>query len=78
MEKTTAEDARFSDQIVFSVQGHSDDLLTAARAEVSRGLRRNGNKGKKNPKETVRATLTDFFYHKTRSRPVILSNIVRV
>ena len=56
----------------------SGDLMAAARAEVSRGLQRNRRKSKTDPKETVRVTLTDFFYHKTRSRPVILSNIMRV
>ncbi len=54
------------------------DLMAAAQAEVTRGLKRSGRTGRKDPQETVRATLTDFFYNKTHSRPVILSNIVRV
>ena len=52
----------------------SGDLLKAARAELKRELRRNG----RDHDETVRETLQSFFYHKTQSRPVILSNIVRV
>ncbi len=53
-------------------------LMAAARAELTRGLRRKNGRGKGDAKETVRNTLKDFFYSKTRSRPVILPNIVRV
>jgi ribonuclease J len=56
----------------------SGDLMAAARAKITQGLRRNGRGKNADPRETVQATLKDFFYNKTRSRPVILSNIVRV
>ncbi|MCA9875959.1 MAG: ribonuclease J [Ardenticatenaceae bacterium] len=52
----------------------SGDLMDAARKELKRQLKRNG----RNHDDTVRETLQNFFYHKTQSRPVILSNIVRV
>lgn len=52
----------------------SGDLMDAARVELKRQLKRNG----RNHDDTVRETLQNFFYHKTQSRPVILSNIVRV
>lgn len=52
----------------------SAELMDAARAELTRELRRNGrDKG-----DTVKDTLQKFFYHKTQSRPVILPNFVRV
>jgi ribonuclease J len=55
----------------------SDELMKAARVEIKRGLsRRNGSKP--DHLETVQKTLQDFFYLKTRSRPVILPNFVRV
>ncbi|MBK8986093.1 MAG: hypothetical protein IPM39_08425 [Chloroflexi bacterium] len=49
-------------------------LMESARQELKRELKRNG----RNHDDTVRETLQNFFYHKTQSRPVILSNIVRV
>ncbi len=52
----------------------SGDLLKAARVELKRKLKRNG----RDHDETVRETLQSFFYQQTQSRPVILSNIVRV
>jgi ribonuclease J len=52
----------------------SADLMEAARKELKIQLKRNG----RNHDDTVRETLQNFFYHKTQSRPVILSNIVRV
>lgn len=64
----------------------SQDLLEAARAEVKREMGRKDNrKGARNDRpsqrdqqEKVRTALQDFFYAKTQSRPVIVSNIVRV
>ncbi len=54
----------------------SSDLIDLARKELKRQLQRKGRKN--DPKETVRHTLQNFFYRETQSRPVILSNIVRV
>ena len=59
----------------------SGDLMEAARKELKRELQRNGNGNNRTGRdhsETVRETLQNFFYHKTKSRPVILPNIVRV
>ena len=59
----------------------SGDLMEAARKELKRELQRNGNGNNRTVRdhsETVRETLQNFFYHKTKSRPVILPNIVRV
>jgi ribonuclease J len=53
-------------------------LMKAARAEVKRSLRQNGNGKNSNHNDTVRDTLQDFFFRKTQSRPVILANIVKV
>lgn len=52
----------------------SGAMLDAARSELKRELQKNG----RDPGDTVRETLQNYFYHKTRSRPVILPNIVRV
>ncbi len=52
----------------------SGELMEAARKELKIQLKRNG----RNHDDTVRETLQNFFYYKTQSRPVILSNIVRV
>ena len=52
----------------------SADMMAAACQELKRQLKRNG----RNPDDTVRETLQNFFYHKTQSRPVILPHIVRV
>jgi len=54
----------------------SSDLIDLARKELKRQLQRKGRNN--DPKETVRLTLQNFFYRETQSRPVILSNIVRV
>jgi len=56
----------------------SGELMKAAQAAVKRDLRRNGNSRKGDHDETVQKTLQNFFYRETQSRPVILSNIVKV
>ena len=56
----------------------SEDLIKAARDAVKRDLARNGGGSSRQQLETVRETLQDFFYSETLSRPVILSNFVRV
>jgi mRNA degradation ribonuclease J1/J2 len=56
----------------------SEDLIKAARDAVKRDLARNGDSSSHEQVETVRKTLQDFFYNETLSRPVILSNFVRV
>ena len=52
----------------------SSDLMDAAQVELKRALKRNG----RFPDDTVRETLQNFFFNKTKSRPVVLPNIVRV
>lgn len=52
----------------------SGDLMDAAQAELKRALKRNG----RYPDDTVRETLQNFFYNNTKSKPVVLPNIVRV
>ncbi len=52
----------------------SGDLLDAAQSELKRALMRNG----RYPDDIVRETLQTFFYHKTKSKPVVLPNIVRI
>ena len=52
----------------------SSDLMDAAQVELKRALNRNGSF----PDEIVRETLQNFFYNKTKSKPVVLPNIVRV
>jgi ribonuclease J len=56
----------------------SGELLAAARAEVKKDLQRNGHGKRDDHSQTVRKTLQNFFYKKTQSRPVILSNIIKV
>lgn len=56
----------------------SGDLMEAARAKLKRDLRQNGRQNGSDFGQIVRETLQNFFYHKTRSKPVILPNIVRV
>lgn len=53
----------------------SDELMKEARAEIKRGLRHGSRKS--DHLETVQKNLQDFFYLKTQSRPVILSNFVK-
>ncbi|MBE2221019.1 MAG: ribonuclease J [Anaerolineae bacterium] len=52
----------------------SSELMDAAQVELKRALKRNG----RFPDDTVRETLQNFFFNKTKSRPVVLPNIVRV
>jgi len=56
----------------------SEDLINAARDTVKRDLYCKGSVSSSQQHETVRETLRDFFYSETLSRPVILSNCVRV
>jgi ribonuclease J len=56
----------------------SSELMKAAQAAVKRDLRRNGHSKKGDHQETLEKTLQNFFYRETQSRPVILSNIVKV
>ncbi|MEJ2599423.1 MAG: ribonuclease J [Anaerolineales bacterium] len=62
----------------FSHMDVSSDLMEAAQAEVKRDLQRNGRGNNHDHGQTVQETLQNFFYRKTQSRPVILSNIVNV
>jgi ribonuclease J len=62
----------------FSHLDVSGDLMVAAQAEVKRDLQRNGRGKHHDHGQTVEKTLQDFFFRKTQSRPVILSNIVQV
>jgi hypothetical protein len=52
--------------------------MESALVELKRSLHIKGRGKNRSPLETVEETLQDFFYTKTRSRPVILSNFVRV
>jgi ribonuclease J len=52
----------------------SNGLLQAARTEIKKHYRRGQGVGR----ETIRASLQDFFYRETQSRPVILPSIIRV
>jgi ribonuclease J len=52
----------------------SSELMDAAHVELKRALKRNG----RYPDDTVRETLQNFFYNNTKSKPVVLPNIVRV
>ncbi len=56
----------------------SGKLMKAAQAAVKRDLRRNGNSRKLNHDEILQKTLQNLFYRETQSRPVILSNFVKV
>jgi ribonuclease J len=62
----------------FSHMDVSGDLMEAAQAEVKRNLLRNVRGNSHDHGQTVQETLQKFFYRKTQSRPVILSNIVNV
>lgn len=55
----------------------SEELIKAARDVVKRDLARNAG-GSRQQVKTVQESLGDFFYNETMSRPVILSNFVRV
>ena len=56
----------------------TDELVETALAELKRSLHRKGRGNQRNPLEAVEKTLQDFFYTKTQSRPMILSNFVTV
>ncbi len=56
----------------------SAELIAAAQAELERGLRSNGKANAVDHGQTVRETLERFFYRETKSKPVILPNIVQV
>ncbi len=56
----------------------SDELMKTALAELKRSLRNKSRGRQRNPIEAVEQTLQDFFFKKTKSRPVILSNLVDV
>ena len=56
----------------------TDELVETALAELKRSLHRKGHGNQRNPLEAVEKTLQDFFYTKTQSRPMILSNFVTV
>jgi ribonuclease J len=62
----------------FLHSNESDELVETALAELKRSLRVKGRGSQRNPLETVEETLQNFFYTKTQSRPVILSNFVQV
>ncbi len=63
----------------------STEILQAATAVLKRELQQNGRgkqgrkqNGRRDHETIARETLQAFFYHKTQSRPVILSNVVLV
>ena len=56
----------------------TDELVETALVELKRSLHRKGHGNQRNPLEAVEKTLQDFFYTKTQSRPMILSNFVTV
>jgi ribonuclease J len=58
----------------FLPQDTAQPLLNAAQAKLKRTLQRD----KRTHTNSVQKTLQTFFYDKTQSRPLILSNIVRV
>jgi ribonuclease J len=62
----------------FSDIDGSRSLMEAARVEIKRNLKRNGRLKNRDQGQTIQETLQDFFYRKTQSKPVILSNIVNV
>ena len=62
----------------FLYMDNSEELIEAAKDVVKRDLARNEGGSSRQQLETVRETLQDFFYSKTLSRPVIISNFVRV
>ena len=52
----------------------SKGLMEKAKRTLRRSLEKNGCR----QQENIRKTLQDFFYHQTRSHPVILPHVVRV
>jgi ribonuclease J len=62
----------------FSHMDGPGGLMESAQAEIKRNLGRNGRRKNHDQAQTIQETLQDFFYRKTQSKPVILSNIVNV
>jgi ribonuclease J len=62
----------------FLHSNESDELVKTALAELKRSFHKKGRDRQPVPLETVEETLRNFFYTKTQSRPVILSNFVNV
>jgi ribonuclease J len=62
----------------FSDLDVSGELMEAARAELKRDLHEKTRAGGRDYGQTVQESLQSFFYRKTHSRPLILSNIVNV
>jgi ribonuclease J len=62
----------------FSQMDGSGGLMEAAQAEVKRNLQRNVRGKNHDQDQTIQESLQKFFYRKTQSKPVILSNIVNV
>ncbi len=58
--------------------GESAGLLEAARARLKNELQRKGHRLNGDTGRAVQELLDEFFYQNTRSRPVIVSNVVRV
>jgi len=52
----------------------SKGLMEKAKRNLKRALKKNGCR----QQDSIRKSLQDFFYHQTRSRPVILPHVVRV
>jgi ribonuclease J len=52
----------------------SKGLMEKAKRNLKRKLKKDGCR----QQDSIRKTLQDFFYHQTRSRPVILPHVVRV
>ncbi len=66
----------------FSHTEEADALIEAALVEIRRGFQHGKNQTKTEHldvmQKTLQKTLQDFFYRKTQSRPVILSNLIKV
>jgi ribonuclease J len=56
----------------------SEELIKAAQEAVKRDLAHEGGGSNRKQHETIRETLQSLFYSETLSRPVILSNFIRV
>lgn len=56
----------------------SEALLEEAQQVIRRDIERNGHKNWREQARDLRRSLQDFFYSRTRSRPVVLPNFVRV
>ena len=63
----------------FLHSNESDELMATALTELKRSFKSKKGRGSQhNPLEAVEKTLQDYFFAKTKSRPVILSNLVDV